>query len=87
MRRGDSTTPDWASSFDADTEKALSQHDRSFLAGALERANGRDAHPSPDHYLPLLYCAGAAADSDRVSFPITGFDAGSLSMRAVRYDA
>jgi 4,5-DOPA dioxygenase extradiol len=87
MRRGDSTTPDWARSFDADAEKALSQHDRPFLAGALQRSYGRDAHPSPDHYLPLLYCAGAASDSDRVSFPITGFDAGSLSMRAVRYDA
>ena len=87
MRRGDSQTPPWAASFDADAERALSQHDRSFLSRAYEDARGHDAHPTPEHYLPLLYAAGAATDKDRVSFPITGFDAGSLSMRAVRYDA
>jgi 4,5-DOPA dioxygenase extradiol len=43
------------------------------------------AHPTPDHYLLLLYAAGAAGDSDSVSFPVTGFDLGSLSMRAVRF--
>lgn len=87
MRRGDSQTPDWARSFDADAEKALVQHDGAWLAAAHQGERGRAAHPSPDHYLPLLYAAGAADERDRVSFPITGFDAGSLSMRAVRYDA
>jgi 4,5-DOPA dioxygenase extradiol len=87
MRRGDATTPDFASSFDGDVERALQQHDGAFLSRAHEDARGRQAHPTPDHYLPLLYMAGAASDSDRISFPIHGFDAGSLSMRAVRYDA
>lgn len=87
MRRGDTTTPDFASSFDRDVEQALQQHDGAFLGRAHEDARGRQAHPSPDHYLPLLYVAGAASASDRVSFPISGFDGGSLSMRAVRYDA
>lgn len=87
MRRGDTQTPPWAASFDADAERALSQHDASFLCRTYEDVRGRDAHPTPEHYLPLLYAAGAASDNDRVSFPITGFDAGSLSMRAVRYDA
>lgn len=87
MRRGDASTPDWASSFDADAERALLQHDGAFLARAHEDARGRSAHPTPEHYLPLLYAAGAAAATDRVSFPVQGFDAGSLSMRAVRYDS
>lgn len=87
MRRGDSQTPEWASSFDADAERALGQHDGAWLASAHQDARGRSAHPTPEHYLPLLYVAGAADAGDRVSFPITGFDAGSLSMRAVRYDA
>lgn len=86
MRRGDAQTPEWARSFDADAERALTQHDGSWLARAHQDARGKTAHPTPDHYLPLLYAAGAATSSDRVSFPITGFDAGSLSMRAVRYD-
>jgi 4,5-DOPA dioxygenase extradiol len=87
MRRGDTSTPDWASGFDSEAERALLQHDGAFLARAHEATHGRQAHPTPEHYLPLLYVAGAASDKDRVSFPIRGFDAGSLSMRAVRYDS
>jgi 4,5-DOPA dioxygenase extradiol len=87
MRRGDGQTPDWAASFDADAERALLQHDAAYLSRAQDDARGRAAHPTPEHYFPLLYVAGAANAGDRVSFPITGFDAGSLSMRAVRYDS
>jgi len=43
------------------------------------------SHPTLDHYLPLLYAAGAADERDGVRFPITGFDLGSLSMRAVLF--
>jgi 4,5-DOPA dioxygenase extradiol len=39
--------------------------------------------PTPDHYLPLLYIAGAHDPADTVSFPITGFDGGSVSMLSV----
>jgi 4,5-DOPA dioxygenase extradiol len=87
MRRGDNQTPAWAAGFDADAERALTQHDGKYLALAHEDARGREAHPTPEHYLPLLYAAGAAQANDRVSFPISGFDGGSLSMRAVRYDS
>lgn len=87
MRRGDQSSPDFATSFDADIESALLQHDAAYLAGAHQDARGQLAHPTPDHYFPLLYMAGAATNADRVTFPIRGFDAGSLSMRAVRYDA
>jgi 4,5-DOPA dioxygenase extradiol len=87
MRRGDTETPAFAQQFDGDAAKALQQQDSGFLARAYGTANGREAHPTPDHYLPLLYVAGAASSSDRVSFPITGFDLGSLSMRAVLFDS
>jgi 4,5-DOPA dioxygenase extradiol len=84
--RGETTTPDWAAAFDTDVSRALGQHDTAFLAGALRGANGDLSHPTPDHYLPLLYAAGAADDRDRVRFPITGFDLASLSMRAVVFE-
>jgi 4,5-DOPA dioxygenase extradiol len=83
MQSGDRTTPDWAASFDRDLTTALEQRDHRFLEQALERADGRMSHPTPDHWLPLLYVAGASDERDRVSFPITGFDLGSLSMRSV----
>jgi 4,5-DOPA dioxygenase extradiol len=84
MRSGAADLPGWARQFDEDTASALQQHDHSRLARALSVGQGRQAHPTPDHYFPLLYAAGAASKDDAVSFPITGFD-GSISMRAVRY--
>jgi 4,5-DOPA dioxygenase extradiol len=83
--RGETETPGWAASFDADVARALEAHDEGWLAGALEREGGRLAHPTPDHYWPLLYAAGASAPGERVTYPITGFDMGSLSMRAALF--
>jgi 4,5-DOPA dioxygenase extradiol len=60
-------------------------HDEAWLVSALDTPDGRRAHPTAEHYLPILYAAGAADESDAVSFPITGFDLGSLSMRAVLF--
>jgi 4,5-DOPA dioxygenase extradiol len=85
MQTGDLTTPPWASTFDADVTRALGQHDIAWLTHALDGDAGRLAHPTPDHYLPLLYAVGAADPADAVTFPVTGFDLGSLSMRAVRF--
>lgn len=83
-RRGDPSTPEWAARFDADVAAALERHDARFLVEAIAGEAGRRAHPTPEHYLPLLYAAGAAGD-DPVRFPITGFDLGSLSMRAALF--
>jgi 4,5-DOPA dioxygenase extradiol len=85
MHRGETATPDWATRFDADVAAALEQHDGDFLAGSVLSDAGRMAHPTPDHYLPLLYAAGAADRHDAVRFPVTGFDMSSLSMRAVLF--
>lgn len=82
-QRGETSTPDWARSFDADVARAVEQHDGAALARILGSADGRKSHPSPDHYFPLLYAAGAAEAGDEVSFPVAGFDMGSLSMRSV----
>jgi len=41
------------------------------------------AVPTPDHYLPLLYVAGARAPSESIAFPVEGVDGGSVSMLTV----
>ena len=41
-------------------------------------------HPSPEHFRPLLIAAGAA-QGEAVSYPIEGFEYGSMSRRAVRF--
>jgi 4,5-DOPA dioxygenase extradiol len=81
-RRGDAETPDWARAFDEEIARGLSRHDGDALVGALASEAGRLSHPTPDHYLPLLYAAGASGSEDPVRFPITGFDMSSLSMRS-----
>jgi 4,5-DOPA dioxygenase extradiol len=86
MRAGDETTPEWATRFDAEVARALEAGDGEALAQLATSELGRRAHPTLDHYLPLLYVAGAAGPRDAVSFPIEGFSAGSLSMRAVLFE-
>ena len=76
--------PDWSTEFDRTIVEALETHDVGALARAPTTPLGEMVHPSPDHYYPLLYVAGAANNNDRVSYPITGFDRG-LSMRAVKF--
>ena len=83
MRTGERSTPDWARRFDGDVATAAAAHDHAFLARALDGDDGRLSHPTPDHYLPLLYVAGAGHPGEPVSFPVEGFDLGSLSMRAI----
>jgi 4,5-DOPA dioxygenase extradiol len=83
MQSGNLTPPKWAVDFDADVARAFEQHDGAFLARVIETDAGRMSHPSIDHFLPMLYAAGAANDSDAVRFPVSGFDLSSLSMRSV----
>lgn len=51
-----------------------------------ERQLGSEADlavPTPDHYLPLLYVAGARVPSEVITFPVEGVDGGSVSMLTV----
>ena len=80
-----SASTDWAQAFDQDIATSLEQHDHRFLFDGLATDEGRSSHPTIDHYLPLLYAAGASSEEDTVTFPITGFDMGTLSMRAVQF--
>ena len=84
MRSGDLETPAWARQFDDAVRLALAQHDtRQLIDLWPHSASGRQAHPTPDHWLPLIYAAATIHSHDQVVFPIEGFDAGSLSMRSV----
>lgn len=86
MQTGATDTPDWARRFDEKVAEALSQRDTTALLAAWpDGDDGRMAHPTPDHWLPLIYAYAATDERDRVRFPTEGFDLGSISMRNVAF--
>ena len=76
---------DWAVAFENRVRELLRAEEYRPLID-YESKLGREAilaAPTPDHYLPLLYVAGARTASERVAFPVEGVDGGSISMLAV----
>jgi len=76
---------EWALRFEKTARELITAGDHMPLVnyGSL----GKDAMlsaPTPDHYLPLIYILGLVRDDDVVSFPVDGFDGGSISMTSVR---
>jgi 4,5-DOPA dioxygenase extradiol len=78
---------DWAKSFDAWVADCISANDLAALSGFEQRGQEtRLAHPSTEHFLPLLYAAGAVSAEDQVSYFNTGFQLGAIAMRSVLWD-
>jgi 4,5-DOPA dioxygenase extradiol len=78
---------DWAVEFDAKVKEAVEAHDENSLAQPQKWGDAllATAHPSVEHYLPLLYCMGSTDERDAVSYPYEGFDFGSISMRMISF--
>ncbi len=76
---------DWGQRFEDTARAAILSGNHSSLINYEDL--GRDAMlsaPTPDHYLPLLYVLAIQREGDEVSFPVEGFDGGSISMLSVR---
>ena len=76
---------DWAVRFESRARELLLAGDDAPLVNY--EGLGRDAMlsaPTPDHYLPLLYVLALRREDDEVSFPVEGFDGGSISMLTIR---
>jgi 4,5-DOPA dioxygenase extradiol len=76
---------DWAVRFERLARELLLKGDDAPLV--QYELLGRDAllaAPTPDHYLPLLYVIALRRDGEAVSFPVEGFDGGSISMLTVQ---
>jgi 4,5-DOPA dioxygenase extradiol len=76
---------DWAESFDKKVRRLVIEgKDSQLVDYSLLGPEAKLSIPTPDHYLPLLYILGSRHEGERISFPATGFDGGSLSMTAVQ---
>ena len=87
MSQGDGSTPSWSASFDATVVGCLQGRDTERLVALWPGTDeGRLAHPTPDHWLPLIYAYAMTDASDTLQFPVDGFDVG-LSMRSALFGA
>jgi 4,5-DOPA dioxygenase extradiol len=77
-----SAPPAWAVDFEAWGRGVLERGDLDALVDFRDKAPGlAQAHPSLEHWLPLLVVAGAAPRAQR--YPVEGFEYGSLSRLTV----
>jgi 4,5-DOPA dioxygenase extradiol len=73
----------YVSEFCAWVDNTLRSDDRAALAGWLEQApHARRAHPTPEHFLPLMVAVGAAGPTPMVEHINAGVDSGVLAMDA-----
>lgn len=83
--RDESPPPAWATDFEQWATAALRAGDLDRLASFRDVPSSRLAHPTPEHFQPLLVAAGAASRGTHdASFPVEGFEYGSLSRLAVQ---
>jgi 4,5-DOPA dioxygenase extradiol len=80
----DAPPPDWSKDFDRWAAAALDRHDAQELAAFRDVPSARFAHPTVEHYVPLLVAAGAADPGAAWATPITGFWLG-LSKRSAQF--
>jgi 4,5-DOPA dioxygenase extradiol len=78
---------DWAQRFDEDAKTAVLEDPANVTTLAGHR-DYRNAVPTPDHFLPLLYLAGLAGVSPSdAQVMVDGYAYGSLSMTSYTLDA
>lgn len=86
MQRGASASQayEWALEFDQTIAGYLQQGNLDALQNFQKLGQmAKMAHPTHEHYLPLLYAAGAVDAREPMRFFNTSFQAGSISMRSV----
>jgi 4,5-DOPA dioxygenase extradiol len=77
----------WAVDFDAKIREVLLAREFSRLQSfdGFDKGSVIESVPTPEHYVPLLYTAGASDERETVSFPFEEIQNGSISMRSVQF--
>ncbi len=73
----------WAKEFDDFVKNAIEKQDYNALIHFKDRQRyAEHAHPTTEHYIPLLYIAGSAYKDDKSIFVYEDMEHGTLSMRS-----
>lgn len=74
----------WSVRFEDFVRKRIEQGDHQALIDFEATGDdGRLSVPTPEHFLPLLYCLGLIVPEDRLAFPTLGINAAAISMLSV----
>lgn len=80
----DNQAHSWAIEFDDFAARHISSGNHAELANFLALGTlAKTAHPTHDHFLPLLHAAGAAHDGEAPRYFNEGFQLGAIGMRSV----
>ena len=86
---GINATYPWAHAFDAQVTELVRQDRLAELAQFQQWGQAEQvaelSHPTYEHFLPLLYAAGAVEPGESLRFFNTGFQAASISMRSIAW--
>lgn len=75
---------DWATRFEQQARSLLlSGDDQQLVNYSASDMDAMLSIPTPDHYLPLLYIIALRRAGESLTFPVAGFDGGSISMLSV----
>jgi len=76
---------DWAERFEIAAKQSMLSGDFTPLVNYEHLGDDAQlAIPTPEHFLPLLYVLGTKQSAEALSFPVSGFDGGSISMLCVQ---
>ena len=70
----------WAEEFDRRVKMAIDQRDVESLSAPDRWGSSllAEAHPTLEHYAPILYCLGGTDERDKVTYPYEGMEFGTI---------
>jgi 4,5-DOPA dioxygenase extradiol len=75
----------WAKEFETKARGLLESHEHGpLIAYETLGESALQSVPTPDHYLPFLYTVALCRGGESLSYPVEGFDGGSISMLSVQ---
>lgn len=78
------TAYDWAQEFDTKITEFINKGDFEAVMNFQKLGNiAKKAHPTYDHFLPLIYTLGASNHKEQITYFNDQFDLGSISMRSL----
>ncbi|MCB0356963.1 MAG: dioxygenase, partial [Bdellovibrionales bacterium] len=83
----DAPSESWALEFDKLVEESINtrNYEQLFSVDHGQRQLFQLAHPTPEHFVPLLYVLGTLFDSDRFSYPCSFIQNATISMRSILF--